>query len=275
MTQDGSNLFNARTLSKMSAEIEPTPEQVSSAEEWLGLLEAGALHKERKNYFRFGLLVLHGILGYSVTRELNFEEGNVEFSFRRSDNTGGVCIEVKGEETRDLFASQHREKPEHKTPIKQTWDYMGAGNFEYGIATNYRQFVLIDKAQGYARHHLFDFLDIRVDKSKLKQFIAVFSRGNILEGSFIPSLYRESQVEERAFTTEFYQLFHRIRLRLIGEFEAAGGTSKEDALHYAQLILNRLVFVFFASGTGKLKRRLFAESILKSLHPDLVSPVIS
>ena len=51
MTQDGSNLFNARTLSKMSAEIEPTPEQVSSAEEWLGLLEAGALHKERKNYF--------------------------------------------------------------------------------------------------------------------------------------------------------------------------------------------------------------------------------
>ena len=146
---------------------------------------------------------------------------------------------------------------------------MGAGNFEYGIATNYRQFVLIDKAQGYARHHLFDFLDIRVDKSKLKQFIAVFSRGNILEGSFIPSLYRESQVEERAFTTEFYQLFHRIRLRLIGEFEAAGGTSKEDALHYAQLILNRLVFVFFASGTGKLRAPTVCRIHLEELAPRL------
>jgi type I restriction-modification system DNA methylase subunit len=255
----------------MSSAIKLTPKQVFSANEWVKLLESGVLEDEKKNYFRFASLVLEGVLGYSISEELDFETGNVEFSFRDSSGKGGVCIEVKGTKTKDLFADQHREKPEHQTPIKQTWDYIGRGSFEYGIATNYRDFVLIDRSKGYSRYYLFDFLEIRGNEQRLKAFVAVFSRDAIIVEKLIPQLYYQSSIEERIFTAEFYKLYHETRLMILREFETGGKANREQALHSAQVLLNRLIFMFFAQGTGKLRRRLFAESVLESLNPNLVS----
>ncbi len=264
-------LFKKRTLLAAARLVTPTPEQIAFASEWGELIRSGTLAKERRNYFRFGNLVLQGILGYSVSRDLNFEEGNVEFSFRRKDGTGGVCFEAKGESTRDLFASQHREKTEHRTPVKQTWDYMGSGNFEYGVTTNYREFVLITKALGYTTCHRFDFEEIRADPLKLGEFIAVFSAETLLNSDLPTRLRKESELEEIAITSGFYRLFSETRIQLVHSFESVPNTSREVAIHVAQLVLNRLVFVFFASGTGKVRRRAFTELMLRSLHPDLVS----
>ena len=58
---------------------------------------------------------------------------------------------------------------------------------------------------------------------------------------------------------------------ILREFETNGKATRSQALHTTQLLLNRLVFMFFAQGTGKLSRRLFAQSILESLNPNLVS----
>lgn len=255
----------------MSASIKLTPKQVFNAKMWVGLLSSGALEDEKKNYFKFATMVLQDILGYSISEEMNFEMGNVEFSFRDSSGKGGVCIEVKGTKTKDLFADQHREKPEHQTPVKQTWDYIGRGDFEYGIATNYRDFVLIDRSKGYSRYHLFDFVETRGNEQKLKEFVAVFSRDSILVKKFIPRLYYQSSIEEKVFSSEFYKLYHETRLMILREFETAGKATREQALHFTQVLLNRLVFMFFAQGTDKVKRRLFAESVLESLNPNLVS----
>ena len=271
MPTSDSALFNPRTIARLSSSVNPTPKQAHNTREWIELLKSGQLEKEKRNYFRFAIVVLQEILGYSIREDLDFEAENVEFSFRKPSGEGGVCIEVKGAETADLFATQNREKPEHKTPVKQAWDYMGKGNFDYGIATNYRDFVLIDKSRGYSSFHLFDFLSLQNDFGKLKEFIAVFSKSSIIDKNFIPKLYYESAIEERVFTAEFYKLYHETRLMLIKEFEANSKTSTAEALHYAQLFLNRLVFVFFAQGTGKIPRRLLAESILQSLNPSLVS----
>ena len=51
---------------------------------------------------------------------------------------------------------------------------------------------------------------------------------------------------------------------LIKEFQD-NGASREDAIHYAQIFLNRLMFVFFAEDTGKLERRIFEDMILDAL----------
>ncbi|MGA7862263.1 MAG: TaqI-like C-terminal specificity domain-containing protein [Thermoplasmata archaeon] len=255
----------------MSIGVKPTLKQTYNAREWLRLLESDALDKEKENYLRFAAIVLQGILGYSIQEDIHFEEGNVDFSFRNSSNQGGVCIEVKGTSTKDLFSEQNRLKPEHRTPITQTWDYMGSRNFDYGIATNYRDFVLIDRSKGYSRYYLFDFMSIKNDERKLKEFLAVFSKQSILDSGFISRLYHESAIEERVFTGEFYKLYHETRLMLLREFQENGQATTTECLHYAQLYLNRLIFVFFAQGTGKLQRRLFAEAILESLNPALVS----
>ncbi|MCJ7506367.1 Eco57I restriction-modification methylase domain-containing protein [Candidatus Bathyarchaeota archaeon] len=235
------------------------------------MLETGALDKERQNYFKFALIVLQDILGYSIRKDLDFEAGNVEFSFRNPSTGKSVCIEVKGASTKDLFADQYRIRPERQTPIKQTWDYMGSSNFDYGIATNYRDFVLIDKSKGYSRYHLFDVMSIKENESKLKEFIAIFSKKSILDEGFIPKLYLGSVIEEREFTKQFYKLYHETRLMLIKEFQDSRQATKAESLHNAQLFLNRMIFLFFLQASGKIRKHLFTEAILQSLNPHLVS----
>lgn len=215
-------LFNEKTVAKLCSTVTITPKQRKAARDWLSLLKSGALTEEKSKYFKFALYVLQDILGYEVKQDLKFEKGNVEFSFRNSSGVKGVCIEVKGTQTKNLFSSQHREKAGHETPIKQTWTYIGDGDFDYGISTNYDTFVLIDKSRGSSKYHLLNFLDVENDESKLKEFIAIFSMESILKNSFIPKLHHQSIIEEHEFTKQFYKLYHETRLMLIKEFHSNG-----------------------------------------------------
>jgi len=271
MQEATTQLFNQKTIAKFCSNIVVGSPQQKAAEQWLELLESGLLDKEKRNYFRFALVVLQDILGYAVREDLDFEAGDVEFSFRNPHTGKSVCIEVKGASTKDLFADQHRIRPERQTPIKQTWDYMGSSNFDYGIATNYRDFILIDKSKGYSRYHQFDIISIKNNETKLKEFIAIFSRRSLLDEDFISKLHMASMTEEREFTRQFYKLYHETRLMLVKEFQNNGQANTIESLHYAQLFLNRLIFLFFVQASGKIRRRLFNESILQSLNPLLVS----
>ena len=258
-------LFNPKTIKKLCSGITITSAQRKAANEWLGLLESGQLEKEKQNYFKFALIILKDLLGYPVKDDMGYEEGNVEFTFANKEGKKVVCFEAKGTETKDLFAPQYREKKEHSTPVKQTWDYMGNLNLDYGVTTNYQDFVLIDKNRGTSKYHFFDFTEIKNNDDKLREFIAIFCRDSIIEKRFVESLYSASVIEEREFTKEFYKLFHETRLMLITEFQT-NGVSNEEAIHYAQLFLNRLIFIFFAEDTDKLQRRIFADRMLKVLE---------
>ena len=264
-------LFNHKTIERLCSYVKITDEESRAMSKWLALLKTDALGAEKKNYFRFAIIVLKDVLGYNIEEDLNFEEGNVEFSFVHPVTKKSVCIEVKGTLTKDLFSNQNREKPEHQTPIKQTWDYMGSGNFDYGIATNYRDFVLIDKTKGYSKYHLFDFMSLQGNLTKFKEFLAIFSHDSLLGTGILLKLYEESILEEREFTKEFYKLFHETRLMLIKEFQTDRQLTREEAVHYAQVFLNRLIFMFFAEDTGKIRKRLFSESVLDSLKLSTVS----
>ena len=140
---------------------------------------------------------------------------------------------------------------------------------KYGICTNYRDFILIDKSKGYSKFHRFDFLSIENNPDKLKEFIAIFSKESIIDKEFVETLYEKSIIEEREFTKQFYKLFHETRLVLIKEFQD-NGASRDESIHYAQIFLNRLMFVFFAEDTGKLKQRLFEDMVLNLLKVDSV-----
>src|SRR5438105_3455659 len=152
-------LFNPKTTKKLCSNITITSAQKKAANEWLELLGKNELEDEKKNYLKFASIILDKILGYPISK-INFENDNVEFQFSDSTGKNVVCFEAKGTAIKDLFALQHRDKKEHETPIKQTWDYMGKNNLDYGICTNYKDFVLIDKSQGYSRYYLFDFTEI-------------------------------------------------------------------------------------------------------------------
>jgi len=264
-------LFNKKTIERLCSNISILPKQKKASKEWLDLLESEELNDEKKNYFKFAEIILKELLGYDIKKDLVYEEGNVEFPFKDSKGNFVIAFEAKGYSTKDLFSIQSGRKKEHETPIKQTWDYMGGKlNLPYGVATNYRHFVLLDRGKGYFKYHLFDFLEIKNDSEKLKEFIAIFSKESI-ENNFLEKLYKESVIEEREFTSEFYKLFHETRLMLIKEFQD-NGALKGEAIYFAQLFLNRLIFVFFAEDTGKLERRIFENNIKEFLkHVSLLS----
>ncbi|EIJ65604.1 hypothetical protein BD31_I1566 [Candidatus Nitrosopumilus salaria BD31] len=224
------------------------------------------LGDEKSNYPKFMQIVLQDILGYPI-KELDFEKDNVEFQFSNSEGKKILCFEAKGTSTKDLFSIQHRTKKEHETPIKQTWDYMGSIGLDYGICTNYEDFVLITKQFGYSKYHLFNFNSINKNEDKLKEFIGIFSKQRIITEGFVEKLYDKSVTEEREFTEEFYKLFHETRLMLIKAFQEKQNVTNNEAIYFTQLFLNRLIFIFFVEDKGFLSnKQLFSDRILKLLE---------
>src|SRR3989338_4423458 len=261
-------LFNQKTVERLSSKIKLNAVQKKAAKEWLYYLDEGKLGKEKLNYLKFVKIVLENLLGYE-TKEVDFEEGNIEFSYRNNEGKTVLGIEAKGTKTKDLFAEQKGYREGQKTPINQLWTYMGQLNLKYGIANNSKDFVLLDFSKQLSAYHFFDFEEIKGNENKLKEFIAIFSKEQIIDNGFIKKLEEASAIEERNFTKEFYKIFHETRLMLIKEFQE-NGVSKEEAVHYAQLFLNRLMFVFFAEDTDKLQTRLFEDLVISALNTEMI-----
>ena len=259
-------MFNPRTVKRLCQDIAISEKQKNAAKEWLKLLKENKLEDETKNYFRFASIILENILEYNI-KEFDFESGNVEFQFGDSNKKNILCFEVKGTKIKDLFAFQHRAKKEHSTPIKQTWDYMGNTGLEYGICTNYKEFVLITKQYGYSKYFLFDFESILNDESKLKEFISIFSKTHLIDEGFANKISEESITEEKEFTNEFYKLFHETRLILIKSFQEKENVSKNESIFYTQIFLNRLMFIFFVEDKSFVPdKKIFYDRVLKLLH---------
>ena len=250
------SLFNAKTISRLCGNVVISDVQRSGAEKWLRMLADGELYDERHNYINFYQIILHDILGYDET-DIKYEENNVEFQIKSADRKPILCCETKGTRIADLYADQHRPKKEHRTPIDQTHYYMYRLDLEYGLCTNYNKFVLLDRNKNA---YEFDFELIQSSKSKLKEFVGMFSKTNVLSG-FFENVRHESELEEREFTKQFYKLFHETRLMMIKEFSQ--NAEKSIAVHHTQIILNRLVFIFFAADRDLVSdRRLFYNRLI-------------
>lgn len=268
------DLFNSKAIDKICRDVKVTPKSKDNAIEWLNLLKQDKLRDEEPNYDLFQEIILENILGYT-RREIKRERDNVEFSITNSSNEKVLCIEAKGTKMKDLTALQHRSKLEHSTPIKQTWDYMGEG-YEYGICTNYKHFILLIKKINRKKYHLFDF-DTMIDQDgnfnekKLQEFIGIFSKEKLIETNTIEKLQNESEKQQNELTDEFYELFHDTRLMLIKTFDR-NGASRSHSIYGTQLILNRLLFIFFAQDKGFVNDQLlFRNAMLEILMGNLSS----
>ncbi|MEK6880758.1 MAG: type IIL restriction-modification enzyme MmeI, partial [Nanoarchaeota archaeon] len=257
-------LFNDKTIKRLSADIQLNSQKIKAAKDWIERLEKNQLKAEKSNYPKFMQIILNQILEYPIL-DLDYEAENVEFSFKKNGKTN-IIIEAKGTETQNLFTKQNRVNPE--SPSEQLWRYMNHHATPYGIVTNYKDFILFKHSLGNRTYHIFDFLSIKNDIDKLKEFIALFSRKSIDE-EFVEKVYQKSIVEEKEITDNFYKLFHETRLMMIEEFKSYG-TTELESIHYAQLYLNRLMFVFFAEDTNKLQSKLFENLIVETLKNPLI-----
>lgn len=262
-------LYNLRTVEKLCKDVELTEIQKQAANEWMILLEENKLKKEVESYSKFQRILLEDILGYSM-REIMPQKGNADFVFQSKKTTKGVVFEAK-DPGKKLDATQRGSyKKEQETPHKQTWSYMGESGWDYGICTNYDDFWLLSSEEKtYNKNHKFKFSSIRRGKNqlkeeKLKEFIYCFSRQYLLEENINEKLKQESILADQEFTKEFYKLYHETRLMLIKEFRS-NDLEKDKSIHWAQILLNRLIFIFFAGDHNFIPKNLFTNRIQEAL----------
>jgi len=263
------NLFDKKTIKRLTKNISLENHQITAAKEWLELLENDQLKGETNQYLIFADKILDKILGYHIDKIIH-HENNVEYQYADSSGRKVLCIEAKGTKTKSIFTYQDRSNKAHRTPIHQTWDYMRTGDLEWGICTNYKQFGLLKRNESTRKGYLFNFEEIKSHPEKLNEFVGIFSRENLVDGDRTDKIYLESATEEKEFTKEFYKLYHETRLMLIIAFRENENVSLNDAIYFTQIFLDRLIFIFFASDKKYVTdKRLFSNRILKLLDLNL------
>ena len=262
-------LFNKTVIEKLCSKIKLTDLQKQSALEWIKKIENNEVKKEQENQNDFETIVLQEILGYNG-RDCKREKLDIDYTINLPGFSKNLCIEVKGTDTKDLFKTQNRPDKSKENPVIQLYTYMGHG-YDYGVVTNYNNFVLLTQNTQLVKAHKFNFLSIkktedRIDENKLKEFILLFSKKEVFVNNSIEELTNQTVLSEQEFTDEFYKLFHETRLMLIKEFEESSNLPHDLCIHYSQIFLNRLIFIYFAEDHNFIPSSLFEKRILGILQ---------
>jgi hypothetical protein len=247
------DLFNQSLLKKYSSEFKLSPSKYDLIKDHLRKLEEGQFKSETKNYLYFYDIILHQLLGYDREENILFDEKEEEWKGKsefvlRSPEGKFIVVELK-DQTTDLDKSQSR-KNDKRTPVDQAFDYaQHTGDIEWIMVSNFDEFRL------HNWHQKGKYISFRaeelLDKSMYAYFMTSFSLKAYIK-KYPTRLLEKTLVVERELEKEFDKLYNETRLMLMRELEEYNNFVRDGAIHYAQLILNRYMFISFAEDTGLL-----------------------
>lgn len=257
------NLFNQTLLKKYSQKFKPTHKQKEIIREYIEKVENGDFEGETKNYFNFFDMILKEVLGYTRDNidpdsKMDDGPGRVEFALQKDNSDRFMVVELKGQKV-DLDKKQTRQA-DTRTPFDQALGYAAhIKTAKWILLSNYDEFRLYNykKKTDYISFNAADLSNIET----LKCFMLVFSKKSHLETDYIKRMQKESLVVEQKLEKNFYKLYHETRLMLLTELEENNGFDRVKAVHYAQLILNRYMFICFAEDIGLLPAQISTETI--------------
>jgi hypothetical protein len=176
-----------------------------------------------------------------------------------------VIIELKGAKT-DL----DRDKPGGRTPVQQCWDYLNQlPDTPWGIVSNYvtiRLYHRAHPARAYEEFTVNDFLD----PQRVREFYYVFERRGLLSTKAGHSralrLLTRTVNQQREIGDKLYNYYAEQRELLIDELMDRHGMSQDTAIHVAQRLLDRIIFMAFCEDRGLLPEKLI-ESTWKNVAP--------
>lgn len=232
--------------------------------EHLSKLENGDFKSETSNYLYFYETILKEILGYNLQENILFDEkeevgrGKSEFVLKNGDKKFMV-VELKGSDS-DLDKPQNRAN-DKRTPVDQAFDYaQHTGDIDWILVSNYNEFRL------YNWHTKGKYISFTIgellEKDVFSYFMLCFSKRAYIDTNLIEKLFENTKVVEREIEKEFYKLYNETRLMIIKEFEEINKLSRLDAIHYAQMILNRYMFICFAEDMDLLPDQVSTDTIL-------------
>jgi very-short-patch-repair endonuclease/type I restriction-modification system DNA methylase subunit len=194
------------------------------------------------------------LLGYKLHEDLEFE---FSIAGRSIDGVLGkqneatknriveIAIEWKGIDIKSLDKGKAGE-----TPVSQMWDYMGKTNAGFGIVGNFLEWRLYTKDASQTNFQVFNLKEIAQSEDKLIELIFFLKPETLLRGQnktcFLEELIRDSIVEQKQITQDFYNDYKQRRISLFKHLtENNQQKNKYLLLEKTQKILDRLVFIRF------------------------------
>ncbi|MHC4176160.1 MAG: Eco57I restriction-modification methylase domain-containing protein [Planctomycetota bacterium] len=156
-----------------------------------------------------------------------------------------VVIELKGPS-----ANLDRDKFNGRTPVQQCWDYLNAlPDCPWGIVSNFVSVRLYHRDKTRLAFEEFRLQELR-DLRKFRQFYCLFERGGLVRprpGWSLRALELLNRTDnrQREVGDKLYEQYSEERLRLIDHLCQKEGKTLERAIHIAQKILDRIIFVAF------------------------------
>lgn len=260
------DLFNKNLMKKLARDkdLQLNVTKHDLIKKHLSKLENGDFKSETSNYLYFYEIILKEILGYDLQENILFDEkedqgrGKSEFVLKNDDKKFMV-VELKGSDS-NLDKPQNRAN-DKRTPVDQAFDYaQHTGDIDWIMVSNYNEFRLYN---WHTKGKYISFTSEELlEKDIFSYFMLSFSYHSHIETNLIEKLFENTKVVERELEKEFYKLYNETRLMIIKEFEEINGLSRLDAIHYAQMILNRYMFICFAEDMDLLPSQVSTDTIL-------------
>lgn len=236
---------------------------------WADLEKSGELIKKKETAFDAQFLeeIFNRGLGYTFATD-NPAKYNLERQFTvpnvgAADGALGVfgsalapnplvMIELKGAKT-DL----DRDKSNGRTAVQQCWDYLNAWpTCPWGIVSNFSTIRLYHRDKSPQVYQEFRLQELRKFET-FQQFYCLFEAGAFLPSStgIAPRANRlllETETRQRTVGDELYTYYSVNRSRLIDHLRSAHLKNLDRAIHIAQKLLDRIVFIAFCEDRGLL-----------------------
>lgn len=175
-----------------------------------------------------------------------------------------AIIELKGAAT-DI--DKHRSQG--RTPVQQCWDYLNAlPPCLWGVVSNYSMIRLYHREKTPLAYEEFNLQELRNAK-RFRQFYCLFERGGLVTGvnGHPPralQLLKQTEQRQREVGDALYDDYNQNRLRLIEHLQGQHAKSRDTAIHIAQKLVDRILFVAFCED-----RRLIPDKSIETTYSSI------
>lgn len=262
------NLFNTQLFEKYLSNIQITEEQINHLKLWNRKLENNELISETSNYHYFEKVFLNVLFGYDSFTDILTDDkektgsGKSEFKLKINDKVF-MIIELKGSKIK-LDKTRNNK---NETPVDQVFRYAKKNEaVPWLLVSNYNEFRLYNYHKGDGKYISWNMKELVSDINKLKEFIFVLCKKSF-EEEIIDKLINKTITIQEKFNDEFYKLYSETRLMIIHDLEEnSENIDRIKSIHYAQLILDRVLFICFAEDKKLLPEQILETTILNPLE---------
>lgn len=269
-------LFNKKVLSKHlnGHEIDNHEQKLKIITDWQRNLEniKGVNEQRLQSAFLTGFF--RDVLGYQTINQANKNnnyslriEPSTEVDSSHPDGSLGIftgsedgktkaVIELKGPKI-SLDKKQNRSGKDYGTPVEQAFNYATKHDgCKWIIVSNMIEIRLYKYTRGQG--HYEEFLINNLDQEKeFKKFHLLLSKDNLLNPekgkSLTLELSEETVQHEEDISTEFYNLYKRVRIDLFEHLKENNPNHDEEILlEKAQKFLDRIIFICFCEDLALL-----------------------